>query len=591
MEGVWPLLLLSAGCILVVNAQLKLVIVQKNEESKKYCSTWGMYHFKTFDDRTFSFDGTCLYDFCMDCYSEPPLFHITVHRPTAGEGNIVYFTAEIDNVYIVVRPAGIFIDGEDFTDYQKRNGVEVKDTCANFEITANGIKVIWNWGDNLKVELDEQYKNRVCGMCGNYDDDGANDIQWKGHNISHVLFGNLHKADDPLVDCPDVVDHTQEQGSHDINDDCRDQRDQCETIMSQMGDCKYRMKDYKVYLDTCTEDLCKCQEKRVTTCLCSNLNQFSKACVEENGHPGMWRRPDFCYISCPRTMEFLECASPCINTCSNPTASKLCIEQCKEGCSCPPGTIMDDVNNNKTCLKQNLCPCAHNGKIYQPGESYSAACQKCTCLLGQWTCSHVACSGNCTVRGGSHVQTYDEKEYKFHGNCQYLMSKDTNNTFAVIARIAQCGMTQTVTCLNTVFIHVGEIKIKICYCGNVYINNFLVILPKIHDNFAIYKRSAFYIYVVTTFGLSVKVQVKPVFQLFISVHSSFQGKTLGLCGNFNGIESDDLMTVSGVVEDAVSAFCNSYKIQASCDDVPDYFDNPCSRNIIKEEYGKHWCSR
>lgn len=72
------------------------------------------------------------------------------------------------------------------------------------------------------------------------------------------------------------------------------QRDQCETIMSQMGDCKYKMNSYKVYLDTCMEDLCKCAAKNQTTCLCSNLNQFSKACVDAKGHPGMWRHPDFC---------------------------------------------------------------------------------------------------------------------------------------------------------------------------------------------------------------------------------------------------------------------------------------------------------
>ncbi|XP_040264822.1 mucin-5B-like [Bufo bufo] len=590
MEGVVPLVLWTASFILIVNAQQKLMRVQKTKDSRKYCSTWGMYHFKTFDDRNFNFEGQCAYDFSMDCHSEFPFFHIIIHRSTGGEGNIVYFTAKIDDVYVVVSPAGILIDGKDFIDYEKKNGIEVKDTCENLEILGNGIKVIWNWGDSLKVELEEQYMKKVCGLCGDYDNNGMNDIQWRGLNVSDVLFGNLHKASDPTEDCPDVVDNTQEQGSHQLDDECKNKRDQCETIMSQMGDCKYKMHSYKIYRDTCTEDLCKCDEKNQTICLCSNLNQFSKACLEAKGHPGMWRRPDFCYISCPNTMAFFECTSPCLNTCSNPTASKLCTELCKEGCSCPPGTVLDDVTNNKKCVKLNQCPCAHNGKIYKPGESYSAACQKCTCILGQWTCSQVSCSGNCTLKGGSHIQTFDEKEYNFHGNCQYLMSKDADNKFAIIAKIIQCGMTETVTCLNTIYINLERMKIKICYCGNVYINNFLVALPKITDKIAIYKRSAFYVYIVTSFGLSVKVQVKPVFQLFISLNSTFQNRTLGLCGNFNGIEGDDLTTISGVVEDAVSDFGNSYKIQASCSDVPDYFENPCSKNINKEEYAKHWCS-
>ncbi|XP_071974252.1 mucin-5B-like [Engystomops pustulosus] len=475
--------------------------------------------------------------------------------------------------------------------YEKKNAVEVKDSCENLKISANGITVFWNWGDNLKVELDEQYKKKVCGMCGNYDGSAMNDIQWEGLNISTAVFGNLHKASDLTGDCPDVVDNSQEPGAQEVNNKCKNKRDECENIMSQMGDCKYRMKSYQAYLEMCTEDLCNCAEKNQTICLCSNLNQFSKACVEVKGHPGMWRHTDFCYISCPKTMEFSECASPCPNTCTNPMASRLCTEKCKEGCSCPPGTVLDDVNNNKMCVKKKLCPCAHNGKIYKSGESYSAACQKCTCILGHWICNQVACSGNCTIKGGAHVQTFDEREYSFHGNCQYVISTDTEGRFTIVGNIVHCGMRPTETCLNTVFIYLENMTIKICYCGNVYINNFIVHLPKIKDKVAIYKRSAFYVYVETPFGLSVKVQVKPVFQLFISVNSTFQNKTSGLCGNFDGMQADDLMTLSGVVEDAVSAFCNSYKVKASCSDVPDYYDDPCSTNIIKEEYAKHWCSR
>ncbi|XP_066438452.1 mucin-5B-like [Eleutherodactylus coqui] len=526
--------------------------VQKTEDSKKYCSTWGMYHFKTFDDRTFNFEGTCTYDFCLDCHSEFPAFHITIHRPTGGEGNIVYFTAKIMDVYIVVSSMGISVDGEDFMEYETRNGVEVKDTCENFEISAIDIKVIWNWADSLKVELDERYKKKVCGMCGNYDGDSTNDIQWKGYyaksyvaadrttdqatlpvcvnrgvvkglldqdmqhiqqhkrqsrgiNIPYVLFGNLHKVNEPSEDCPDEVDNTPEQDTQKSSSICKDV-DKCNCL---------------VYLWPSTVQVDHCS----------------------------FQKPDV------------------------------------------QGTVLDDVNKQKKCVKQNLCPCSHKGNIYKPGGSYSAACQKCTCISGQWTCNQVACSGNCTLKGGSHIQTFDDKEYTFHGNCQYLMSKDTDNKFAIIAKIIQCGMTETVTCLNAVYINLLKMKIKICYCGNVYINNFLVALPKMTDTISIFKRSAFYIYVVTTFGLSVKVQVKPIFQLFISVNFSFQKKTLGLCGNFNGIEGDDLKTISGVVEDAVSAFGNSYKTQASCNNVPDFYDNPCSKSIFKEEFAKHWCFR
>ncbi|XP_018420398.1 PREDICTED: mucin-5B-like [Nanorana parkeri] len=214
-----------------------------------------------------------------------------------------------------------------------------------------------------------------------------------------------------------------------------------------------------------------------------------------------------------------------------------------------------------------------------------------TCILGQWTCSQIACSGNCTLKGGAHMHTYDGRKYSFHGNCQYLMSKDEGKKFSILAKVIQCGMYETVTCLNAVYIQLGKMKIKICYCGNVYVNNFLVNLPRVKENITIYRYAAYYIYIVTSFGLSVEVRVKPVFQLSISVISAFQNKTTGLCGNFNGNENDDFRTLAGVVETTISSFANSFKDEASCPDVPTIPDNPCAKSTDKGDYANHWCSQ
>ncbi|MEE6498610.1 hypothetical protein FKM82_003180 [Ascaphus truei] len=198
-------------------------------------------------------------------------------------------------------------------------------------------------------------------------------------------------------------------------------------------------------------------------------------------------------------------------------------------------------------------------------------------MFGHWTCTQLPCSGNCTLKGGSHISTYDEKEYTFHGNCQYLLSKDTNKKFAVVAKIVQCGMSETVTCLNSVYITIGK----------VYSLKLVFLLP---DGITFFKTSSYFINVVTRFGLSVQVQIRPVFQIFLTVDSKFQNKTIGLCGNFNGIQADDLRTISGVVEESASAFSNSWKVQASCSDVAENYDNPCAKSVSKEHYAKHWCS-
>lgn len=36
-------------------------------------------------------------------------------------------------------------------------------------------------------------------------------------------------------------------------------------------------------------------------------------------------------------MQYRECGSPCVDTCSNPEHSQLCEDHCVAGCFCPEG--------------------------------------------------------------------------------------------------------------------------------------------------------------------------------------------------------------------------------------------------------------
>ncbi|XP_043404992.1 mucin-5AC [Chelonia mydas] len=556
--------------------------------NERVCSTWGNFHFKTFDGDIYHFPGLCNYVFASHCKSAYEDFNIQIRRTVLENSPVIsHITLKLDGVVIELTSDSIVVNENPIQLPFSQSGILIERSSGYLKITAKmGLVFMWNQLDGLLVELDKKYANQTCGLCGdfngipNYNEFTSNDIK-----LTDVQFGNMQKMDGPTEQCEDPT-------SSSLTNCSTEFRAICQAVLTGKAfvSCN-ALVDVQDYIDSCIQDSCRCDESMSDFCICNTFAEYSRQCAHAGGQPLNWRTKELCNKTCPYNMQHEECGSPCANTCTNPERSALCEDHCTDGCVCPPGTVFDDINSSG-CVPLSKCYCTYKGETYSPGASFTSQCTSCTCTGGQWSCVSLSCPGTCSIEGGSHISTFDEKHYSFFGDCSYILTKlCDSDAFTVLGEVRKCGLTDTETCLKGVAISIsgGQTIVVIKPSGSVFVNTIYTQLPISAANVTIFRPSSFFIIVQTNFGLQLEIQLVPIMQLFVSLDPSHKGQTCGLCGNFNDIQTDDFKATSGVVEGTAAAFANTWKTQADCSNVKNIFENPCTLSIENEKYAQHWC--
>ncbi|XP_062974476.1 mucin-2 [Elgaria multicarinata webbii] len=554
------------------------------------CSTWGNNHFKTFDGDFYQFPGVCDYNFVSDCRESYKEFSVHIQRELNDQGHpdIQYVLVTIKDVAIYLSHKMVVVDGQITRTPYHRPGILIeKDDKYSKVYSKVGLVLIWNRNDALMVELDSKFQNYTCGLCGDYNGlQIYNEFISNGLKYNPIIFGNLQKINNPQTVCEDP-DEAQTVKS------CNLHREECEKLLTSpaFADCQSRL-NLEQYIQACMQDRCACQPTEDSFCLCSTISEFSRQCSHAGGKPQNWRTAQLCPESCPGNMVYLESASPCMDTCSHLEISKLCEEHYMDGCFCPEGTVYDDITG-KGCVSTSQCYCKLHGKLFAPGQDITNECENCTCASGRWICQDLPCPSTCAVEGGTHITTFDGKKYIFHGDCYYVLAKTSkNDSHVLLGELGPCSSTEKQTCLKTVVLLTDHRKNVVVFKsdGTVLLNELEIHLPHKAASFSVFQPSSYYIIVQTSFGLKLQIQLSPVMQLFAVVDQSVKGILQGLCGNFNGIASDDFKTSGGLVEATGASFANTWKAQASCPDKLDNWENPCTLSLEHENYAEHWCS-
>ncbi|XP_053722445.1 IgGFc-binding protein-like [Synchiropus splendidus] len=576
------------------------------------CTISGDPHYVTFDGKLFHFQGTCTYVLSEQCGSDLPYYRVEGKNEHRGSTRVSWtrlVKVHVDDQVIEIvrghhgqaKVNGVF----ESTPLSLNNG-SIQIYQSGFSVivsTVFGLEVSYDANHYVKIGLPYAYQNATCGLCGNFNQRRQDDFRTREGQIvtSDVTFANSWRAqgDDEAdcgvqcagIDCASCpAGHSQLYG----NDN------QCGIIQSASGPfaaCHQQLSP-QPFMDNCIFDLCAGDGYQPI--LCQALNVYATQCQQIGVQLPSWRRRGFCEILCPENSHFESQGSGCPNTCASPNSTHSCPLPAQESCVCDAGYIL----SGGACVPNHECGCSFEGRYYRNDQTVLLGenCERrCSCSYGSMTCQQHSCGPlescsleegeracrprgyqTCWIRGPGSYQTFDGLPYQYPGACRLTLSKvmglSSHPHFMVTAEKAPRGQQGFSRLLK--FEAFGKsIAIEMSGTSRVTVDGQFVRLPFSLPNsrIQIYHSSVHSIILHTSFGVTVQT-VWPHF-VRIKAPGIYNENLGGLCGNFNGNQSDEFQTPNGNLVNSPVEFGDSWRdgsLAAHCVDNVNTTPNPNS---------------
>ncbi|XP_039268050.2 mucin-5B-like isoform X2 [Styela clava] len=352
------------------------------------CAVTGDPHYRTFDGNTYNFDGKCQYVLATDgCGGSNYTFLVTAENVQCGESgyctkSVLLVTKGMLGKHKYKLSAGEVVAVDDVSvalPYIHGDvSVERLSTLSMRLRSALGFDLEWDGKMRVYIRLSSEWRNKVCGMCGNFNSKSTDD--WatpQGSVVTSVTtFGNSWKINQ---ECPDALPV--------LPDSCKLSKEletyseaMCAVIKEKQFSACHSVVDWNLFYYNCRNDVCSCGTTQ--WCACDAVADYARECSKK-GVIVQWRNESYCPISCPDEMEYHECDSLCSTTCRAFGDNPMVCDSCNEGCFCPKGTYLTE---DQTCVPLEKCECTYLGAIYKPGEKLDLNSISCVCENGQMAC-------------------------------------------------------------------------------------------------------------------------------------------------------------------------------------------------------------
>eukprot|EP00096_Caligus_rogercresseyi_P014014 TRINITY_DN6566_c0_g1_i1.p1 TRINITY_DN6566_c0_g1~~TRINITY_DN6566_c0_g1_i1.p1 ORF type:complete len:413 (-),score=116.73 TRINITY_DN6566_c0_g1_i1:591-1829(-) len=285
-------------------------VVNGNVSPKKgICTVFGDPHYRTFDGRIFNFQGGCKYLLSQECdpFTGTPLknssFSIRVTND-ARRTSVFSWTRTV-----TVRTPGlrvsllqkmrVKINGKRVSlPYIKLGTLSIMQDGYRIVLRTNeGVRVLWDGISFLEVALPPKYRNRVCGLCGNFNGDNRDDLFGsfgKGKKITkNAQFGESWRVGG-LKSCSHAPskDMKSVEPSCSQNWESRIQSDRnCNAFRSPLFESCRSVIPVDYYYNACKLDMCECPGD---SCHCEVLTAYARECERSGILLKGWREASDC---------------------------------------------------------------------------------------------------------------------------------------------------------------------------------------------------------------------------------------------------------------------------------------------------------
>ncbi|XP_027530012.1 mucin-2 [Neopelma chrysocephalum] len=423
------------------------------------CMIYGSGHYITFDGKFYDFDGNCEYvaiqDFCGDKNSSGSFSIITENVP-CGTTGVTCSKA----IKMFLGKTELKLENKEYKEIQRDVGDDVlywNRTVGLYLVieASNGVMLIWDKKTTVFVKLSPDYKGKVCGLCGNFDDKSNNDFVTRSglQETNALKFGNSWKQS-PM--CPDV---TQEIKPCDMKPHRKSWAEkECSIILSEVFKICHSKVDPVPFYDACVHDACSCDSGGDCECFCSAVAAYAQECTKVEACV-FWRTPDICPIFCDYYNPRDECEwhyEPCgsnITTCRmiNNVSTNFTVPYL-EGCypRCPKDKPIYN-EETKECVPEDQCWCYIDGIQVPPGHEIPTKenCTICVCgPSGSIQCKPVpGCP--CVINGTSYEVGQTVAQVQDGDICiTYICAE---NGSVVPDKIYPCPTSSSPTVLSTSF--------------------------------------------------------------------------------------------------------------------------------------------